>query len=233
MKPLKITCLLQDGRVGCTDPFLSLDSILASAWMRKYHQDAYYNASSHMLTEELILPELPFERRGKGEDWYWACSFNTIPPLCEYITYCHRRFDDDYERYIDFGKYHGKVNQKEGRYKAYRMPLVNLLFDRLEWYAVGDLNATQELCRAVSYIGKKSSQGHGAVDYWEVSLCQEDWSVARNGRLTRAIPAAEELPKGILPGKVAVRGIRSPYWHESSQRLCWVPENVNIPKKRV
>ena len=76
MQSIKITAHMQDGRVATVDPWLPLDSILSAAWMRRNHPEAYYNASSHMLNNDLIIPELPFERREKGDDWYWACSFN-------------------------------------------------------------------------------------------------------------------------------------------------------------
>lgn len=222
MQPLRITAVMQDGRVASTESWLPLDSILAAEWMRKYHPEAYYNASSHMLTNDFITAELPFERRGTGDDWYWSCSFNNEAPLHEYVMYWHKRFDDHLEQYIDFRGRRGRIDTKSGKYKAYRMPLVVQLFDRLVWYAVGNPDAVLDLCRGVTHIGKKSSQGLGAVDYWEVEPWPEDWSVTDGKKLTRAVPLADMPPD--MASHVRKYGIRPPYWLHQHQRPCFMPE---------
>jgi CRISPR type IV-associated protein Csf3 len=224
MQPIRIQAIMQDGRIGTTDSFLPLDSILAAEWMRRHHPEAYYNASSHMLTNGLIDADLPFERRGQGDNWYWACSFNTEAPVHEYIMHWHKRFDDHLDKYIDFGKRRGKIDTKSGKYKAYRMPLVVQLFDKLVWYAVGDSGAVLDLCQGVTHIGKKSSQGLGAVDYWTVEPWLEDWSVARDGQITRGIPVELGLPPGVERANVQLYGIRPPYWLHQHQRPCFMPE---------
>jgi CRISPR type IV-associated protein Csf3 len=224
MQPIKITAHMQDGRIAGTEPWFPLDSILAAEWIRRHHSEAYYNASSHMLTNDLIIPELPFERRGIDDNWYWACSFNTEAPAHEYVMHWHKRFDDQLEQYIDFGSRRGKVDTKSGKYKAYRMPLVIQLFERLTWYAVGDPDAVFDLCRNITHIGKKSSQGLGAVDYWTVEPWHEDWSVVRDGRLTRAMPVELSMPAGVQKANVRLYGIRPPYWLHEHQRPCYMPE---------
>ncbi len=195
MQPLKITAHMQDGRVATIDGYLPLDSILAAEWMRRNHPETYYNASSHMLGSNMITPKLPFERRGADDLWYWACSFNTSPPLGEHVMHWHKRFDDQFEKYIDFGGRRGRIDIKSSRYKAYRMPLVVQLFDRLEWYAVGDPGKVLDLCRGVTHVGKKSSQGLGAVDWWEVAPWPEDWSEAVGGKLSRVTPVLRSGPE--------------------------------------
>jgi CRISPR type IV-associated protein Csf3 len=224
MQPIRIQAIMQDGRLAGTEPWFPLDSILAAEWMRRNHPEAYYNASSHMLTHDLIIPELPFERRGSGDNWYWACSFNVVPPLHEYVMHWHKRFDDHLEKYVDFRGKRGKIDTKSGKHKAYRMPLVVQLFDLLTWYAVGDLEAVRDLCSTVTHIGKKSAQGLGAVDYWEIEPWPEDWSEVARGRLSRAVPAELGLPDGVQGGRMAQYGIRPPYWHSNHQRVCVMPE---------
>lgn len=227
MQPLKITAIMQDGRIAGTEPWFPLDSILASAWMRRHYPEAYYNASSHLLTNEMIIADLPFDRRGKDDNWYWACSFNTAPPIFEYVMHWHKRFDDDLEKYLNFKGRRGKIDTKSGRLKSYRMPLIIKLFERLEWYAVGNLDRVKELCASITSIGKKAAQGIGFVDHWKVEPWPEDWSVERNGELTRAVPAEVGLPRGVLASRAALRGIRPSYWHSGNQKLCWVPEVGN------
>ena len=174
LQPLKITAVLQTGQVATTDGYLPLDSILAAEWIRRRHPEVYYApkrpGEPQGTGEDLIEAELPFERRDHlgPEYWYYACSFNRGTKLGETVVYWHKRFDDHLERYLDFGKRRGRVNVKSAQYKSYRMPLVVMLFDRLEWYAVGDLEAVRDLCRGISHLGKKPAQGYGAVERWTV-----------------------------------------------------------------
>ncbi|MEG3070991.1 MAG: hypothetical protein RQM92_09455 [Candidatus Syntrophopropionicum ammoniitolerans] len=137
----------------------------------------------------------------------------------------HRRFDDHMERYIDFKSRRGKVDESSGRLKAYRMPLNILLFaGALEWYAVGNLGEVQELCRGIVSVGKKSAQGYGFVDCWEVVPWPEDWSESWNGRITRALPAEQGLPPGVKVANMRQYGIRPPYWRRESQAIVFMPE---------
>jgi len=223
MQPLKITAVMQDGRLGGAEPWFPLDSILAAEWMRRNHPDKFYNASSNMLSGQWIVAELPFERRGSGDDWYWACSFNTEKPIHEYITYWHKRFDDHLERYVDFGKRRGKIDIKSGKFKAHRMPLVTQIFDKLIWYAVGDLDAVLDLCMGVTHIGKKVSQGLGCVDYWRVEPHDHDWSEIMDGKVTRSLPVSLGMPKKVREAAVAEKSVRPPYWLVDNQKLCYVP----------
>lgn len=221
MQPLRITAVMQDGRVAGTEPWFPLDSMLASVWIRRnYPELAYLPITGE---NPIIDAELPFERRGHGDDWYWACSFNQGVKLGEYIRYWHKRQDDQFEQYIDFGGKRGKIDTKSGRYKGYRMPLVIQLFDRLVWYAVGDLDAVKDLCSGIITIGKKGSQGLGYVDYWTVDPWRDDWSeVGPSGQIImRALPLREgdPLPKG----RIARHGVRPPYWEPSRSRLCMMP----------
>lgn len=219
MQPLRVVAHMQDGRVATMDGHLPLDGLLAAEWMRRHYPEAYYNPSSHMLTNELIAPDLPLERRGQGDDWYWAASFNQSAPLSEYVLYWHKRFDDHLEQRIDFAGRRGRIDVKSGKYKAYRMPLVVQLFDQLEWHAYGDRDSVYDLLSGLTHIGKKTSQGLGLVDYWTVEPWREDLSEVANGRVTRALP---ELPEGVRGVKQRY-GIRSPYWHREHQRVCYVP----------
>lgn len=219
MQPMRITAHMQDGRVAGSDPHFPLDSIIGAAWMRKHHPEAYYNASSHMLTNDFITPQLPFAKLGTGDLWYWACSFNQGEKQGEYVLHWHKRFDDQLEQYIDFGGKRGRINTTSAKYKAYRMPLVVQLFDKLVWYAVGDIDAVRELCQTITHIGKKSGQGLGAVDYWAVEPWTEDWSVqGPEGKLMRAVPLDHVPPNAA--GQVRKYGIRPPYWHVDNQAVC-------------
>jgi len=224
MRPLKVTAVMQDGRVVGNDPWFPLDSILAAAWVKKYHPDCFYAGTPDPTSPGWIDADLPLERRGNDRLWYYACSFNTVRPSWEYITHWHKRFDEQFERYVNFGGRRGKIDVKAARFKAFRMPMTVLLFPRLEWYAVGDMDAVFDLCRSITHIGKKSSQGFGAVDSWKVEIWPEDWSEAYHGRLTRAVPVDFGLPDTVESAYLALHGYRPPYWWSGCQAVCFMPE---------
>lgn len=214
MRPLRVRAYLQDGRVAGGDPWLPLDGILAWAWMRDRHPEELFNSGGRLIFA--APPDLPLARLGEGDDWFWACSFNTRPSLGEYIKHWHKRFDLAYERYLASPP--RRIGVGSGRYRSYRMPLPILLFDCLEWFAVGDRDEVLRLCRLVTHVGKKVSQGFGAVDRWEVVPWPHDWSLEREGELTRPLPASlSSEPRG----RLVYYGIRPPYWDTDNWRLCW------------
>lgn len=196
MKPLKITAHMQTGKVVTTDLYLPLDSIMASAWVHKNRPDIAYTPIVDY--ENMVQAELPLEKRGEGDDWYWACSFACGEPKREEILHWHKRFDFDLAtKHVDFGNRRGKVDAKSGYYKNYRMPIVTYLVPKLEWYAVGELKEVVLLVDEITHIGKKRSQGFGRVQRWTVEEWPEDLS------FLRAIPD----PNGDME-----MGIRPPYW---------------------
>ena len=207
MKPLKITAHMQTGKVVTTDLYLPLDSIMASAWVHKNRPDIAYTPIVDY--ENMVQAELPLEKRGEGDDWYWACSFACGEPKREEILHWHKRFDFDLAtKHVDFGNRRGKVDVKSGYYKNYRMPIVTYLVPKLEWYAVGELKEVVLLVDEITHIGKKRSQGFGRVQRWTVEEWPEDLS------FLRAIPD----PNGDME-----MGIRPPYW------LAWQWKRARLP----
>jgi len=221
MQPLVITAILFDGRVATTDDFLPLDSILAAEWLRIKLGDDFYNPPPPGQSEGWIEADLSnvLEKRGKGARWYWACSFNSVKHISEYMTYWNRRFDDGLEKYIDFKGRRGKVDAGSGRYKAYRMPLAIRLYPELKWYAVGDKKIVEQLLSGVNGIGKKQSQGFGLIKAWQAEECAEDYSEYGPGGLMRAVYDLKDGIKGIR----RAYGVRPPYWRRENQDLVWVP----------
>lgn len=221
MKPLKITAWLFDN-VVTTDGYLPLDSILADEYIRRHHKDIYYAPRRPGgVTGDLIVPDLPLEKRGAGDDWYWACSFNTAAPTLEYISYWHKRFDDHLSKYLDLEGRSGRINVKSGEFKNYRMPKVCKVYPALVWYAAGDKEGVKDLCRGVVAIGKKTSQGEGFVKRWEVEEIENDYSeIGPDGSLNRSLIELPERAKNYRKSYYAIRG---PYWHAENMRMVYVP----------
>lgn len=198
MIPLKITAHLLTGKIATGDLYLPLDSMMAYVWMTEEHPERMVASASGISPEELIEEELPLEKRGEGDGWYWAASFACGEPIREEILYWHKRFDFDLgSKYVDFGKRRGKVDVKAGLYKNHRMPMITYLLPKLDWYAVGDKAEVERMIRQITHIGKNRSQGFGRVTEWTVEEWPEDLSHLR------AIPD---------PDGEYEMGVRSPYW---------------------
>lgn len=189
------------GQVATYDGYLPLDGILAMAWMRKHHPEL---VGQPIDFNNMIEAELPLEKRGEGNDWYWACSFACYEPLKEGRRYWHKRFDQEFgEQYIDFNGRRGSVNIKSGHYKNYRMPLNYILVPQIEWYAVGDKTKIEHLLQQITHIGKKPAQGLGAVKEWIVEVIDKDLSYMR--------PIPDENGDDFT-------AIRPPYWYIGNYR---------------
>ncbi|HHW15372.1 MAG TPA: hypothetical protein GXX28_10650 [Firmicutes bacterium] len=217
MRPLRVTAHLADGRVASVDGRLALDSMLAYSWMLEHYPDQV--STNYAATDRMIEVDLSdaLEKRGEGDDWFWACSLGICDQRREAIEYMHKRIDQQAaERYVDFGKRRGRIVTGGGPYKTWRMPIVVRLTRSITWYCVGDETGIRRLLAPLTHIGKHRASGYGQVAEWAVEPWPEDWSVyGPAGILMRAIPD---------PAGTEERGIRPPYWSPRNWRLCRVPE---------
>jgi len=213
LQNLKVTAKMLTGQVATTDGYLPLDSILAYAWMRENHPELM-GVDPGKGAPVIIPDSLPIEKRGSGDDWYYACSFACFTPLKETRRYWHKRFDAHLaEEYVDFGKRRGKVNVKSAQYKNYRMPLNILLIPEITWYLVADKEEVERLLCYITHIGKKTAQGLGAVKQWIVEPIDEDLSWLR--------PIPDENGDDFI-------SIRPPYWyHENFRKVRW-PDDARL-----
>ncbi|MFZ3132841.1 MAG: hypothetical protein WA125_17485 [Desulfosporosinus sp.] len=211
MKPLKITAKLFDGRIATTDGYLPFDSILAAAWIKKYHPEKYYN-SDPSIDAEIIKPELPLK---KLDGDIYATSFAQFRKAGEETAYWHKRFDAQLaEDYVDFAGRRGRINTTSATYKAYRMPLNIILTPEIVWYVVGGKEEIESLLDEIPSLGKKTSQGFGQVTEWVVEKVKQDWSIWKNGILMRNIPDQDGDSEW---------GVRPPYWYQLNVVRCRMP----------
>lgn len=102
------------------------------------------------------------------------------------------------------------VNTAGGQLKACNIPYAARSAHRLVWYCVGDASALRLVLGHVRSVGKLGNHGMGRVMDWAVEECGEDWSVERDGELTRRMPASYRPT--VVPRLLSVR---APYHHPS------------------
>gem|GEM_PF-698079 len=221
-EPLRVRAHLQAPVVG--DAYLPLDGLI------------FYQIHRHDLGAEVMtLPgekvdtgnrsrtPMPFEKRRPASDsglsrhaWYWASSFAQWPAhTAEGKDHWNKRFDDRYADLVDFGKRRGKVITGRGDYKAYHMPVFYRHALYVEWYCMADKSELERWLPFCTHLGKKYSQGWGAVLGWEVMAWPEDWSErGPGGKIMRALPVTEGGRR---------YGIRPSYWNRRHQFPCLLP----------
>lgn len=213
-EPMRITAHLQCGVI--TDASLAIDSILYYQAMRERygHQDATYSGGEH--SNAVTGVQLPLMRcEEHGPMWYYAASFAQWSHVAEGSDHWNCRFDNSLVGLIDFRGRRGKIDISSSQYKAYHMPVFYRHALSVTWYAVGSIPHVREMLAHCSHLGKKASQGWGAVLRWDISAWPHDWSVrGENGELMRAIPASEGLYTGFRPS----------YWLPKNQTVCAMPE---------
>lgn len=209
MKNLKIRAYIRTEII--TDRYLPLDGLLYYQAVRRELGPPDISLSNKPTLPGGFSVDLPFAKT-EGEDWFYKCSFaQWSPNAVEHSGFYTKRFDLQHASHLTNEK---KVETKRGHFKNLHNKVYTLATDWVEWYAVGDKQAIEDLLRFCTHIGKKTSQGYGRVHKWEIENCEGDFSVYKNEELMRAIPNKDAL---------AIYGIRPSYWARENQIPCELP----------
>lgn len=209
---MRITAHMRTGIIS--DNCLPIDGILHSAMMYQT-----FGAEEFTVAGESPLfggnhGSIPLDRGSIAGTWFYKASFaQWESPYIDDRSFWVKRFDHDHSDLVNFGKKRPSIITAEGAYKGYNVPVFLRHTLAVRWYAVGNIDRVRQLCACVTHIGKKSTQGWGRVNRWEVEPWAQDWSVYRNGEAMRSVPSAE----GVL------YGVRPPYWMAKNQTSCRLP----------
>lgn len=216
---LRITAHLRTPVVA--DRWLPLDAILLYQISRQRLGPQVATLPGGEPASEAI--SMPLAIHGKPH-WYYACSWAQPQPwwLAEGRDHWNKRFDTGFAHLVDFRRRRGKVIIEQGRYKAYHMPIFYRVAIRINWYCIGDKREIEQLLSTVTHLGKKRSQGWGRVIKWEIESWPHDWSVWRDGRLTRGVPPQDVEGKGSF--NLLHYGLRPSYYRKQNQMLLAMPE---------
>lgn len=206
-EPVRVIAVLDEPVVYYGDG-MHLDGILAVGAFRLLPRDVR-EALPPVHTQHAVDFDLPLARWNAGDAWGWKASAVHADWSCEGMAQVRKkpevskmqRFTADASLKIDGGPL-----------KAKDMKFPTMFARVLTWYAVGDIAEIKRHLAAVPGVGKLCNHGHGQVAEWRVEPFEHDWSIERDGLLTRVMPAAyrpDETP--------TFGGLRPPYHHYTRQ----------------
>lgn len=203
-----------------------LDSIISCAVAKEQLGDEFYNGSNKYGTKEQL------------DDWLGEiidkkqrvfCSSIGFGDTQENTTSWSKRFDVKNDDLIAFkGKGKERLDIGAGHFKNYHMPLVIRSYKTITFYIRGDLNKIKELLENhIHYLGKKGSQGYGEVLKWDFIEIENDYSLWKDNKPMRPIPANECIDY-IENNNYNMRShaIIPPYWRNDNIELCIMPSEV-------
>jgi CRISPR type IV-associated protein Csf3 len=121
------------------------------------------------------------------------------------------------------------LSDRQGRYRARRMPLLVTPCTAVSWRAVGDPDAVRAALDRITAIGKKRSHGEGHVLAWEVAPEPDldPWAAAHlhpDGTLGRPTPPECLAGHGpVVDGGRGAAGLRPPYMHPARRHILRLP----------
>lgn len=208
-EPMKIT--IHMGSPVVTTDYIFLDGLVSSAVFQDRVPN-YYDMPENR--NELIHIPLPLKRYGNQEPFY-AASIGFSEEIIEDVERWRKRTDIESKKKISIGS---------GKYKIYDMPIPTQYAESWIFYANGDIHEVQRLLSThISSIGKKCSQGFGAVRSIEVSASDHDWGVVRDGVPMRPIPTSESGEFDLDCDVEMYFAFRPPYWHSANLTECFMP----------
>ena len=219
MRPLRVIARMMENVVYSGDG-MHLDGPLAGAsFMRRPPEEREalppVHLVGHVVDEDLPLARVVVDP-SSPTGWVWACSAVHAEWLLHTSIEVRKRPPEaEYTRYTKSPSFHRGL----GHTKAWDLRFQARFARELVWYAVGELAAVQSLLDGVVSLGKKVNHGHGCVASWSVEAWDHDWSVEREGELTRRMPASYR-PKQV-PGRAS---LRAPYHHRCRIGPCVEPD---------
>jgi CRISPR type IV-associated protein Csf3 len=177
---------------------------------------------------DLDLPLARCTAAGPGL-WHWAatCAFPEgravdLPDVRYWTGRLDSRPAEQLARSLP-----ASLPERQGRYRARRMPLLVTVCQSVTWHAVGDAAAITGILGALMAIGKKRSCGEGRVLSWEVTPAPlNPWRAAHlhpDGTLGRPAPAGCVAGRTRGDGGCGTAGLRPPYMHPARQRTLRLP----------
>jgi len=208
-EPMKVTFEMRSSVV--TTDYIFLDGLISSAVFKDCVPN-YYDIPENR--NELIHIPLPLKQYGTKEPFY-AASIGFADKIVEGIDHWRKRTEIESKKKIQVGS---------GQYKMYDMPMPTMWAESWIFYANGNADEVRRLLTThISAIGKKCSQGFGAVKSITVEPSAHDWSVVKDGVPMRPIPVSGAYGSSLDCDVKMYYAYRPPYWHRLNMTQCYMP----------
>ena len=232
--PLLVRAHLAAGIAQAAPWGIALDGLLAAELWADHkadRRDANDPTPGLLETAEPADLPLPLARCTSPDGlWHWAATCAhpegrpDLPPDVQ--TWTGRTDSRALEQLTD--QLPAVLSDRQGRYRARRMPLLVTACTAVAWRAVGDASAVRALLTGVTAIGKKRSTGHGHVLRWEVTATPhvDPWTASHlhpDGTLGRPTPDSCLHGQTIQHGGRGTAGLRPPYMHPARQHTLRLP----------
>lgn len=240
-RPLLIRAHLATGLAQASSWGIALDSLLAAElWSRRKLEIRAAGGETPSL-HDTSYPEdieLPLARctAAAGELWHWAATTaypegrpTDLPPD---VHMWSGRVDHRAVEHLTSGL-PSVVSDRQGRYRARRMPLLVTICRAVTWSCIGDPDTIHDLLAGLPAIGKKRSHGEGQVLGWEITNqpSVDDWAAGHlhpDGTLGRPTPdMCLEGHPSVVDGGLGTAGLRPPYMHRSRQHTLHLPVSLD------
>ncbi len=173
----------------------------------------------HLIDKGLERNEIPEIQRLPFGEWhingFWGWHASALFPdgEIESLQYWRKKFRTNR---IQMTK--GSPNLMSGKYKEYNIPIPLILCNTITAYALGSRKRINQLLKRIKYIGKKGAYGKGCVVSVSTEVIEKDFSLIKNGKTMRFLPAK----KGGRYGRVL-----PPYWNATERiQTCYVGDNA-------
>lgn len=216
MQPIRVTAHLS-GEICLPNGPPALDALLT--WAEATRRDLPPPATA----DECVDLPIPIQRSECGR--YYLASFGQYIEEGHNSDWTNRRFPIPEAQMLGGPKVR-RLNITSGPSKSYRIPRVrtHLVDDKIDWWAIGDVDGVRDLLGLVSYLAKRRGVGLGKVRRWEVAPSEswgEGFPVLRNGFPTRPLPIDAH---GVSPdAQTMLATIAPPYWAWARRVEAYVP----------
>lgn len=220
LQPLRIEAQLFSPISVLDDWAPSLEAVLEYVWI-----DDRGLLMANPDPNNLIYPELPLKAGEINGTKYWCCSSPHYRYRIGHSDRKRKRWGGDAEGYpVNWGKGSAKIQTDAGRFKSADLPVFLRSVDTIYWWAVGDLDAVQQMLNTVPSIGKNRGTGYGQVLRWTVLPAEHDYHLwGKSGQLMRPVPA-NSLP-GLERYPVQRWAWTTPFNLPQNKVLCAMPTN--------
>lgn len=210
MEPLHITLELRVGSSMAGYDLLNLDNLLARCVV---DEATAWEGLPNADTDAYLLP-VPLHclwRDPRGLPLWAATPFVPFGTVVRDASYWHKRQQSGEWTGTKRGTF--TITATKGRYMERRVPLPTTVASAWEATCIGNLEEIGRLLEPLTHVGKRRSNGFGAVRRWVIREV-EVFSLVEDGKLSRPLPGlAVSLLDGMFPqGAPLPLGWTPPQW---------------------